>query len=246
MQLNQLSANIALADGYFKGKGNDKMNTIDFLSFLSSTSSSISVGQVVFNLLITLGIAMFIFWVYKRTYSGVMYSKSFNVTIILTSLVTAMVMMVIGSNLALSLGMVGALSIIRFRSAIKDPKDIGFLFWGITSGLASGTGSYTIAIAGSLVIAIILFIVDNYGEDEFSYLLIIRGMDIDESNLLEAIKKSTSKYKLKMKNHNELGQEIIYEVRIEGGNEEGLVKSIKSMGENLVVNIISHNGEITG
>lgn len=239
------SVNTVREECYFKQGGLLIMNKMNLIDFLNSTSKGLTSGEVVFNMLMTLVIAMFIYWVYKKTYSGVMYSKSFNVTIVLVSTVTAMVMMVIGSNLALSLGMVGALSIIRFRAAVKDPKDIGFLFWGIAVGLSAGTGSYSIAITGSLVIAIVLFIL-NVKSIDYSYLLIIKGQNIDESLVTEIVETNFSKYKLRMKSDNDTFKEIIYEIRLNDVSEDDLISAIKDIKGVSIVNIVSHNGEITG
>lgn len=218
----------------------------NLFDLLNITSIGLSDKEVIFNMLVTVLIAIFIYWVYKMTYSGVMYSKSFNITIVLVSTVTAMVMMVIGSNLALSLGMVGALSIIRFRSAIKDPKDVGYLFWGIAVGLSAGTGSYSIAITSSLIIGIIIFILNINSVDDFSYLLIIKGSNIDERAIKDIVDSHIKKFKLRMSNNNNGVKEIIYEVRLKNVNANDLIGELNSLEEVSIVNIISHNGEISG
>lgn len=221
----------------------DKGNLFDLLNV---TAIGLSDKEVIFNMLVTISLAFFIYWVYKMTYSGVMYSKSFNITIVLVSTVTAMVMMVIGSNLALSLGMVGALSIIRFRSAIKDPKDVGYLFWGIAVGLSAGTGSYSIAITASLLIGIIIFILNINSVDDFSYLLVIKGSNFDAKDINIIVANHIKKFKLRMNNNNNGLREIIYEVRLKNVNEFDLMWELNNLEEVSVVNIISHNGEISG
>lgn len=221
----------------------DKGNLFDLLNV---TAIGLSDKEVIFNMLVTILLAFFIYWVYKMTYSGVMYSKSFNITIVLVSTVTAMVMMVIGSNLALSLGMVGALSIIRFRSAIKDPKDVGYLFWGIAVGLSAGTGSYSIAITASLLIGIIIFILNIKSVDDYSYLLVIKGSNIDAKDINSIVSSHIKKFKLRMNNNNNGLREIIYEVRLKKVNEVNLMEELNRLEEVSVVNIISHNGEISG
>ena len=222
------------------------MNFMNLTSFLNLTDKGIPIEQVVINMLVTFLLAMFIYFIYKQTYSGVMYSKSFNVTIVLVTTVTAMVMMVIGSNLALSLGMVGALSIIRFRTAIKDPKDIGFLFWGIAVGLSAGTGSYSIAISGSLIIAIVLFLLSIRIFDNNSYLLIVKGNDFDTGLIAEIVNSKVSRNKLRMNNNNDIEQEIIYEIRLSDDLHNEIIKDIKQIDGVSIVNVISHNGEIAG
>jgi len=222
------------------------MPKVDLFDYIQKSNAVLTAGLVIINMFVTFLIASFIYWVYKKTYTGVMYSKNFNVTLLLTSMVTAMVMMVIGTNLALSLGMVGALSIIRFRSAIKDPRDIGFLFWGIGAGLSAGTGSYLIALIGSIIIAIIMFLFQRGTAEIFPYLLVIKGSDIDEENLGEIIKKSVQKSNLRMKNKDKLGSEIVYEIRFKHGQDDILLKEISELDKVNSVNIISYKGEVAG
>lgn len=222
------------------------MPKVDLFDYIQKSNAVLTAGLVIINMFVTFLIASFIYWVYKKTYTGVMYSKNFNITLLLTSLVTAMVMMVIGTNLALSLGMVGALSIIRFRSAIKDPRDIGFLFWGIGAGLSAGTGSYLIAVIGSIIIAIIMFLFQRGTAEIFPYLLVIKGSDIDEENLGEIIKKSVQKSNLRMKNKDKLGSEIVYEIRFKHGQDDILLREISELDKVNSVNIISYKGEVAG
>lgn len=222
------------------------MPKVDLFDYIQKSNAVLTAGLVIINMFVTFLIASFIYWVYKKTYTGVMYSRNFNITLLLTSLVTAMVMMVIGTNLALSLGMVGALSIIRFRSAIKDPRDIGFLFWGIGAGLSAGTGSYLIAVIGSIIIAIILFLFQRGTAEIFPYLLVIKGSDIDETHLGEIIKKSVAKSNLRMKNKDKLGSEIVYEIRFKHGQDDILLKDISELDKVSSVNIISYKGEVAG
>ncbi len=222
------------------------MDNMDLIGYIQSANAVLTVGRVIINMLVTLIVALFIYWVYRKTYTGVVYSKSFNVTLLLTCMVTAMVMMVIGTNLALSLGMVGALSIIRFRSAIKDPKDIGFIFWGISAGLSAGTGSYVIAVVGSVIIALILFIMQRGGTENFPYLLVVKGKNINEEKLRNTISNCVEKYSLRMKNNNLQGTEIIYEIRFVEGMEDIMIKEIREMEKISVVNVVSYKGEIAG
>ena len=222
------------------------MDKVDLFDYIRTTSAVMTAGRVVANMIVTVLVALFIYWVYKKTYTGVMYSKSFNVTLLLTSMVTAMVMMVIGTNLALSLGMVGALSIIRFRSAIKDPKDIGFLFWGIAAGLSAGTGSYLIAVIGSLIIAAMLFIFMRRTFETYPYLLVVKGDKINEEKLRTIVKDNVIKYSLRMKSSTRSGIEIIYEIQFKDGQEDSMTEQIKAMDSISVVNIVSYKGEIAG
>jgi len=223
---------------------------MDFLDYIQRSSGQMTVTTVVANMLVTLLVALFIYWVYKKTYTGVLYSMNFNLTILLTSMVTAMVMMVIGTNLALSLGMVGALSIIRFRSAIKDPRDIGFLFWGIAAGLSAGTGSYMIAAVGSLIIALLLFIFKQREYEAYPYLLVVRGNQIDAERLRQIVLANTENSHLRMRNTSQAGIEVIYEIKFvderRDKQEDAMVKEIKNMDGVSVVNVVYYRGEIPG
>tara|TARA_B100001121_G_C18526761_1_gene543977 strand:+ start:85 stop:774 length:690 start_codon:yes stop_codon:yes gene_type:complete len=122
-------------------------------------------NEVIINLILSFFLGLFISYVYKATHKGMSYSQSFLITNIFISLIVCMVIMVIGNNLARAFALVGALSIIRFRTVVKDTKDIAFIFWSLAAGLSSGTGSYFIAISGSFIIALVAFILfkTNYG-----------------------------------------------------------------------------------
>lgn len=222
------------------------MSKRELLNYLIENNMGIPIPRIVLSMALTVLLSLFVYWVYKKTYNGVMYSKNFNVTIILISTVTAMVMMVIGSNLALSLGMVGALSIIRFRASIKDPKDIAFLFWGIGVGLSCGTGIYIVGIVGSVFIACILFILNRGLYDESCYLLIVKGEKIDFKSLEDIIGKYTKKDRIRMKNSTHNTVEATYEVRLKGEGDTKLLKEIYSLQGVKNVNLVSYNGEIAG
>lgn len=222
------------------------MSKKELLKYLIENNVGISVTQILISMCITVLLSMFIYWVYKKTYSGVMYSKNFNITIMLISTVTSMVMMIIGSNLALSLGMVGALSIIRFRSAIKDPKDIGFLFWGIAVGLSTGTGIYIIGIIGSIVIAFLLFIFDRGIYNDNCYLLIVKGNEINFDKIESIIKEHTNKFNLKMKNSTDIFTEATYEIKLKRNEDNEILRELKTIENIININIVSYNGEIAG
>lgn len=222
------------------------MKKSQLLKYLLENNANVSTTEIVISMAITVLLSLFVYWVYKKTYSGVMYSKNFNVTIMLVSLVTSMVIMVIGSNLALSLGMVGALSIIRFRTAVKDPKDIGFLFWGVSVGLATGTGIYIIGIVGSLFIAFVLFLIDRGMYNDNSYLLIIKGEDIDLLALEEILKMQLKRHKLKMKTFSKSFMDVTYEIDLGNKSEVELINNINALGSIKNINIVAYNGEIAG
>lgn len=128
-------------------------------------STPIALETIVINLLLTLALSLAIALVYKSTHRGLSYSQSFVFTLIIASMITAMVMMVIGNNLALAFGLLGVFSIIRFRTAIKDSKDTGYIFFAMSSGMAVGTSSYTVAITGTVLILLVIIVLTrlNFG-----------------------------------------------------------------------------------
>lgn len=129
-------------------------------SVLEQFTGTISVDKVILSLLVAFLLGVFIVYIYKKTYSGVVYSKSYSICLVLLSMVTTLIVRTISSNLTLSLGMVGALSIVRFRTAIKDPLDTAFMFWAITTGIMSGTGLYLVSIIATISLGL-FFVLGN-------------------------------------------------------------------------------------
>lgn len=223
------------------------MNKKELLYYLLENNTNISIAEIAIGLILSVLLAFFIYFVYKKTYSGVMYSKNFNVTLILIAVITTMVMMIIGSNLALSLGMVGALSIIRFRTAVKDTKDSAFIFWAIAVGISCGSGIYAIAILGSIVIALILFFINRGVLDETTYLVIVHGSDnLNVDAVTESIEKNCQKTNLKMRNITTSNTDITYEVSFAKGKDIEISKALKAIEGVSGINIVTYNGEIAG
>ena len=223
------------------------MSKKELLYYLLENNTNISVAEVAIGLIMSVLLAFFIYFVYKKTYTGVMYSKNFNVTLLLITVITTMVMMIIGSNLALSLGMVGALSIIRFRTAVKDTKDSAYIFWAIAVGISCGSGIYSIAILGSIVIAIILFFISKDILDDSTYLVIVHGTEeLDEQKVTETVRKHCKKVNLKMKNITSVSSDITYGVSLAADNDNELSGELKSLEGVNGINIVTYNGEIAG
>lgn len=204
------------------------------------------IENIVFNIVTTTLLALFIYIVYKKTFSGVVYSQSFNVTLVMICVITATVMMTIGSNMALSLGLVGSLSIIRFRTAIKEPRDIAFLFWAIAVGLAAGTGEFLIAIIGSIMIALLLFIFSKVIYVDHCYLLVLKGNEIESEAVINVLKECKIPFKLRLKTTSGIFEETTYEIALKSMSEDSLIKSIKTVDGIEEVHIVSYNGEISG
>ena len=145
-----------------------------FKSNFLENVTSVSILDMFLAIVLAFGIGMFIFLVYKKTYFGVMYSASFGTTLVALTMITTVVILAVTSNVVLSLGMVGALSIVRFRTAIKEPLDIAFLFWSIAVGIVLAAGMIPLAVFGSVIIGIILLVFVNRKSSKNPYIVVIR------------------------------------------------------------------------
>ncbi len=211
-------------------------------SFLENITSFSPLDMVIaMGLAFVLGI--FIFYVYKKTYSGVMYSAGFGVALLGLTLVTTLVILAVTSNIILSLGMVGALSIVRFRTAIKEPLDIVFLFWSIVAGIVLGAGLLPLAIFGSLFIGIILVVFVNRKSVDSPYILIISSEEEErEDDVLKYIQESVKRYSIKSKTVSVLGMETTYEIRLKD-NSTKFINGIKEISGIKNVALVSYNGD---
>lgn len=200
----------------------------------------LSVERVLLSLIVTFGVTLFIYYMYRKTFRGVLYTRNFNVGLVLTGLVVTLVVLPISSNIALSLGMVGALSIVRFRTAIKDPADIVFTFWAIAVGIISGAGLYMIAIVGSPVIGLFLFVLSraNFRSND-PYLLVVNY----SSEAEEAVQKAVPKHKLRSRTVNPSGVELILEVRMKATEAPQVDKLLKIHGVSNAA-LVSYNADV--
>lgn len=201
---------------------------------------SLSMTTVIVSLLVAFLCAILIHTVYRYFYKGVSYSSSFGMLLIVVTLVTAFIILCISTNLVLSLGMVGALSIVRFRSAIKEPLDVGFLFFAIAAGLTSGARLYEIAVIGTIAISLIFIACYFLLGGTTSYLIVIRYTEQAIDALDEALADEKVKLKSKIK-HNEI-TEITYAIRLEKGSDD-LVDTLYAIEgvENVV--LVQYNQE---
>jgi len=211
-------------------------------SFLENITSFSALDMAIaMGLALILGI--FIFMVYKKTYTGVMYSASFGVSLLGLTLVTTLIILAVTSNIILSLGMVGALSIVRFRTAIKEPLDIVFLFWSIAVGIVLGAGLLPLAVLGSLFIGIILVIFVNKKSVDSPYILIITSEnEQQEDPVLSLIKGSVKRYSLKSKTISDSGMDFTFEVRLRA-NTTKFIGEIKNVSGVRSVALVSYNGD---
>lgn len=216
------------------------------LESLAEMQVKMPIETVLLVLLIAFLVSLIIYLTYKNTYSGVMYNPRFNLSLIMITMITTIVMVVIGSNISVSLGMVGALSIIRFRTAVKDPRDTAFIFWCVVSGLACGTQNYTIVLAGSLFICLILFLFKKFAMNDNKYVLIIKGSKIRVNDVEDKLKTSKQDFKCKGKYINKTSVELIYDIKFKKDKSDELIESIKEIDGVDIVNLVSSNTDTMG
>lgn len=217
-----------------------------FKSSILEKTSSISLIDSIISLLVALALGFFIYMIYKKTFTGVIYSHTFNLSLIIMSLTTALIIIGISSNVLLSLGMVGALSIVRFRTPIKDPMDIVYIFWTIVIGILCGAGFIALAVAGSLLIGLVLVIFVNKVKIENPYLLVVRYNENSIENSLEhVISGNTKKYSIKSKSVMPGNAfEVTYEVRVKE-KDTGFVNTISAIDGVKSAIMLSYDGNFT-
>ena len=204
------------------------------------------IQTVILVLLIAFLVSLIIYITYKNTYTGVMYNPRFNVSLIMITMITTIVMVVIGSNISISLGMVGALSIIRFRTAVKDPRDTAFIFWCIVSGLACGTQNYTIVLVGSVFICLILFIFKKFATRDNKYILIVKGPSFDITAAEKTISNNLKYYNCKAKYVNKDNIELIYDIRFKKDINDKIIYELGKINGVNTINIVASNTDTMG
>lgn len=220
-------------------------NDIFKSSFLENMTS-ISILDMVVALILAFGIGLFIFMVYKKTYQGVMYSSSFGTTLIALTMITTVVILAVTSNVVLSLGMVGALSIVRFRAAIKEPLEIAFLFWSIAVGIVLAAGLIPLAVFGSVVIGLILIILVNKKTYYNPYIVVLSCADSEaEKKAKELLEKYVQKSVVKSKTATKGMIELNLEIRMKDDNTDFINMLSAMNGVNSAV-LVSYNGEYMG
>lgn len=211
-------------------------------SFMESVTE-FSVVDILIGMVFALVIGLFIFMVYQKTFNGVMYSSGFALSLVGLSLVTTLVIMAVTSNVVLSLGMVGALSIVRFRAAIKEPLEIVYLFWAIAAGIVIGAGMIPLAVIGSAIIGILLILFANRKMHENPYILILNCQhEKSEEEALAMAGKALKKFMVKSKTVNAAGIELTAEVRLQDA-ATSFVNRLQDIDGVSNVTLVSYNGE---
>lgn len=217
-----------------------------FKSNFLENINSVSLLDMVIALTLAFGMGVFIFYIYKKTFMGVIYSSSFSVTLIALTMISTLVILAVTSNVVLSLGMVGALSIVRFRTAIKDPLDIAFLFWSIAVGIVLAAGMIPLAVFGSFVIGLMLLLFVNKKSHDNPYIVVINcSNDNTERQVAEALKGFVQKSVIKSKTVTADSVELHYEVRLKS-DDTTFVNTLQSVTGVSNVVLVSFNGEYLG
>ncbi|MDR0840167.1 MAG: DUF4956 domain-containing protein [Christensenellaceae bacterium] len=199
--------------------------------------------QVVLTLVIALVVGLYIFFIYKKTFGGVMYSRNFNMSLVMLTLVTSLMLMLINNSLTLSLGMVGALSIVRFRTAVKDPVDTTFMFWAVGEGIAIGTKFYDVAIIAGVLIGIFLLILSAFKvRSSMPFLLVLHYNEAASQPVRQMIKQLPGA-RVRSKTARREGIEMTLELRLKD-NETGFVEKFLRVEGVYDASLIAYQGDI--
>ena len=214
-------------------------------SFLENINS-VTLLDMVIALALAFGLGLFIFLIYKKTYTGVMYSASFGVTLVALTMITTLVILAVTSNVVLSLGMVGALSIVRFRTAIKEPLDIAFLFWSIAVGIVLAAGMIPLAVIGSVVIGLVLLVFVNKKSHLHPYILVLQcDGHQTEMQARAFLEQYTQRCVLKSKTAQREQVELNLEIRLKEDNTD-FINALSTMPGVYSAVLVSYNGDYMG
>ena len=220
-------------------------NDIFKSSFLENVTS-VSLLDMALVLVLSFALGLFIFFVYKKTYAGVMYSSSFGVTLVALTMITTLVILAVTSNVVLSLGMVGALSIVRFRTAIKEPLDIAFLFWAIAVGIVLAAGFIPLAVIGSVVIGLILLVFSNRKSHANPYIVVLScDGKASEDRAVALLGQNTARCVCKSKTARAGLVELNLEVRLKDDNTD-FVNALSALEGVKSAVLVSYNGDYMG
>lgn len=214
-------------------------------SFLEGfASAEITTPTVIIALGIACVLALYIFFVYRVVTRKTFYSKNFNITLAVITVITAALILTMQSSVVLSLGMVGALSIVRFRTAVKDPMDLAFLFWSISVGIICGAGLAQVAVILSVIITLGILVLDAMPVAKAPMILVVNADDLDaEDAVVKAVKKHVKHVNVKSRNMTDVSLDLVMELRTSEGS--ALVRDVKNVSGVMAVSLLSHDGEVT-
>jgi len=211
-------------------------------NFLENFTGTVSMQMVIVTLLFALIFSLVVFYVYKFTSKNTIYSRNFNITMSLISIITAGVVLSMQANIVVSLGMVGALSIVRFRTAIKEPRDLLFLFWSISNGIIIGAGVYSLVFVMSIILTVGLLLFDLIPANKIPYLLVVNTSNNNVSDKIEnLLAENGIKYKIKSRNVTKGNTDIVYELYCKDSKD--LFNSIGKINGINSFNLLSQDGE---
>ena len=211
-------------------------------SVLNQFATGVTATQMLTSLLVSCLMGIFILVIYKTTFRGVLFSKGFAFSLVLLSMVTALIIRTISSDLALSLGMVGALSIVRFRTAVKDPLDTVFMFWAIAGGIMAGAGIYLIGIIACLALGVLYFAISAfYKKGKLPYLLVIRYVNGAHEEVVSKIKK-LPRHRIKSKTMTGRGAEISVELSLKD-DQMDIIDIFGEIEGIIDISLVSYEGE---
>ena len=220
-------------------------NDIFKSSFLENVTA-VSITDMALSLVLSFCLGLFIFFVYKKTYAGVMFSLAFGGSLIAMTMITTMVILAVTSNVVLSLGMVGALSIVRFRTAIKEPMDIAFLFWAIAGGIVLAAGMIPLAIVGSIIIGVIMILFCNRKSSQKPFIAVVSCDNGEtEKKVADYLKQNADKVTVKSKSAQKDSIELTYEVTLKNNDTDFITKLSEMNGVGSAV-LVSYNGDYMG
>ena len=215
-----------------------------FKSSFLERLDAVSLPDAVIALALAFCLGLFIFLVYKKCYAGVMYAPSFGVTLIALTLITTLLILAVTSNIVLSLGMVGALSIVRFRTAIKEPMDLMFLFWSISVGIICGAGLAQVAVILSVVMTLGILILDRLPVARAPMIFVVNADNFDaEDTVVETVRKYAKHYRIKSRNLAENSLDLVLELRTDEGGK--LVREVMGLAGVTSASLLAHDGEVT-
>ena len=213
-------------------------------SFLEGYTGNVSTVDILVTIGVASALAMYVFFVYRVMTRKTFYSKTFNISLAALAVITTSIILAVQSNIVISLGMVGALSIVRFRTAIKEPLDLTFLFWSISIGIICGAGLAMIAVILSLILTTGIFILDRMPIGKVPLMLVVNATDVDRyDEIINVIKEYCKNYKIKSHSYSDNCLNLVVEVRI--SDDRGCIKRITQLSDITSVSLISHDGEVT-
>lgn len=221
-----------------------QQNLLNLFQMDSLSVSKLSISTILISLSYTILLAAIMFFTFKKCHSPMSYDQKYNITLVMLAIVSTVLMQLIKQNLALSLGMLGSLSIVRFRTNIKDPRDLGFVFWAMTIGIASSSGGWFLGLIGSILLAIFMIATGDNKSQNQSMLLVIRGSKTDMSKIKAILTSSTANTHIKAQNLLTDSFELVYEVKTKHLDEQKLAEEIMSIPGVDTVNILAPSSDL--